>query len=61
LGFVEDRGKHALEVALTGVPVYKLPSHVGYEKVEHANITHGQVWAEIIHRMKERRAPMPSA
>lgn len=46
IGFVEDRAKHALEVALTGITVYKLPSYGG-ESVMHPNIVDVHDWAQI--------------
>lgn len=46
LGHVEDRAKHALEVALTGTTVFKLPSYGG-EKVEHPKIIPVSGWAAI--------------
>lgn len=40
IGHIEDRGKHALEVAATGVKVIKLPFEGTEERVEHPNIHH---------------------
>lgn len=46
IGHVEDRAKHALEVALAGIRVYKLPSYGG-EKVSHPMISEVIDWAAI--------------
>lgn len=46
VAFIEDRGRHALEVAATGVQVMKLP-YEGGERVEHPLIQHMDGWAEI--------------
>lgn len=45
--FIEDRGKHALEVAATGVNVYKLPYGSDTEKVSHPHIECVTGWKQI--------------
>lgn len=47
LGFVEDRAKHAIEVALTGVRVFKMP-HEGLEQANHPNIIPVSGWDDIL-------------
>jgi hypothetical protein len=47
LGFVEDRAKHAIEVALTGTTVFKMPFPASQESVSHANIIHVNGWDQI--------------
>lgn len=44
---IEDRGKHALEVAATGVKVLKMPYGAREEQITHPNIVHVKDWAEI--------------
>jgi hypothetical protein len=53
LGFVEDRAKHAIEVALTGVKVLKMPCET-IEAVSHENITEVTGWDEILSAILER-------
>lgn len=47
LAHIEDRGKHALEVAATGTPVYKLPYEAAEETISHPLITNVRNWADI--------------
>jgi hypothetical protein len=49
VAFIEDRGRHALEVAATGVLVLKLPYEGGnrVERVEHPLIQHMAGWDSI--------------
>lgn len=47
IGHIEDRGKHALEVASTGVRVYKLPYATPEEQISHPLITLVKGWGEI--------------
>lgn len=52
IAMVEDRMKHALEVALVGVPVFKLPSE-GDDVVAHPLITIVGSWADIIRHLEK--------
>lgn len=47
IAHIEDRGKHALEVAHTGVLVLKLPYAGPEEQINHPNIRHVADWAVI--------------
>lgn len=47
IGLIEDRGKHALEVAATGTRVYKLPFEAAEEQIAHPNIIQVAGWPEI--------------
>lgn len=49
---IEDRGKHALEVAHTGVTVFKLPFAAPEERIYHNNIIQVADWAEIARRLE---------
>lgn len=52
VAFIEDRGKHALEVAATGTPVLKLPYDGADEQIEHEFITNVQNWHDIHEELK---------
>jgi len=52
IGFVEDRTKHALEVALAGVRVFKLPSE-GDEHVEHPRVVLVDGWGDILGALRK--------
>lgn len=47
VGMIEDRGKHALEVASTGTMVIKLPYEAAEEHVEHEKIVHVDDWKDV--------------
>lgn len=47
IAHIEDRGKHALEVAATGVKVLKLPFATPEELLSHPNIIQMVDWGEI--------------
>jgi hypothetical protein len=47
IAHIEDRGKHALEVAATGVRVLKLPFEAAEEQIAHPNIIQVAGWPEI--------------
>lgn len=54
VGMVEDRAKHAIEVALAGVKVFKMPGCESHEHVSHPNIhelTDG--WPEVVRLVKD--------
>lgn len=48
---IEDRGKHAIEVAHTGVDVLKLPFDAPEERIEHPKIRHVKNWQEIANKL----------
>lgn len=52
VAFIEDRAKHAIEVALTGVKVLKMPCE-SFEQVSHENIIEVNGWGGIFAYIKQ--------